>query len=67
MNEREPLRVQITYTRQKRGTFVINGMDITNRVSGVGVNIVAGKMAEVSFTVVADESDADIEGVEAQP
>ena len=67
MNEREPLRVQITYTREKRGTFIINGMDITNRVSGVDVEVVAGKMAQVSFTVFVDELDADIEGVEVQP
>lgn len=67
MSERKPLRVQITYTREKRGTFIINGMDITNRVSGVDVEVVAGKMAQVSFTVFVDELDADIEGVEVQP
>lgn len=64
---KEPMRVQITYSRGKRGAFILNGMDITHKTSAVSVNIRAHHLAEVTFTVFVDELDADIEVEEAQP
>lgn len=67
MNNHEPMRVKITYDRTKRGTFVLNGMDISHNVGSCAVDIIAGKVAHVTFTVRVDELDADIEGEVTQP
>lgn len=64
---KEPMRVQITYSREKRGQFILNGMDISNKVNSCSVEIVATKPATVTFSVFVDELDADIEGEVTQP
>lgn len=61
-NDRRPVQLRIGYNRQKHGTFILNGMDITHRVSGCTVEITARKIAMVTFSMFVDELDADIEG-----
>ena len=61
------MRVKITYDRINRARFVLNGMDITHSVNSCSVAVVALKIAHVTFTVLVDELDADIEGEVTQP
>ena len=62
MTDRQPMRVQITYDRTKRGRFILNGMDITHSVNSCSVELIALKVAKVTFTVHVDELEADVEG-----
>lgn len=62
MSERKPVKVQITYGRNKRGTFILNGEDMSDRISYCSVEVHAGKIAYVTFRMHADELEADVEG-----
>ncbi len=66
MSERESINVSVTYGRNKRGTFVFNGKDISDSVHKVQVEILAGKIAFVTFTLRTDDLELDVDGVEGE-
>lgn len=59
----EPLRVQIKVSKGGRGTFVLNGQDISKHVQRAVVTVVACKYTFVTFDVMADDIELDAEAL----